>query len=89
METTSEVRRLLRQIDEVYKAGYTGLDGLSSGTARHIFINAKMERIGEYQKKLVSLVGNDEALRLIIQANDGEGKAAQCGSRSARNDTRH
>ena len=66
----TELRRLLRQIDEEYEAAYSGMHGFSSGTARHAFINAKMERIDGYQKELISLVGDDEARRLILQAND-------------------
>src|SRR5438876_12422254 len=68
----TELRRLLRQIDEEYESARAGMHGFSSGTARHAFISAKMERIDGYQEKLISLVGDDEALRLILRANDKE-----------------
>jgi hypothetical protein len=68
----TELRRLLNQIDEEYESARQGMHGFSSGAARHAFINAKMERIDGYQEKLISLVGDDEALRLILRANDKE-----------------
>jgi hypothetical protein len=44
MET--ELRQLLRKIEEEYKAAYNGMYAFSSGTSRHEFINAKMENVG-------------------------------------------
>jgi hypothetical protein len=75
MET--ELRRLLRQIEEEYKAAYSGMNAFSSGTARHAFIHARMENIDRCRVELIKLVGEEEALRLIVQENDqksNEGK---------------
>jgi len=71
----SELRSLLKQIEAEYNATYNALHGLSSGTSRHDFINARMQNIDGYRKELVKLVGEAEAFRLLLQANDkGEGR---------------
>ena len=63
MET--DLRRLLRQIDEEYNAAYSGINAFSSGAARHAFINARMGNIDKCRIELTTLVGEEEALRLI------------------------
>ena len=68
META--LRRLLRQIEEEYNAAYSAMNAFSSGTARHAFMNARMENIDTCRIKLTTLVGEEEALRLIVQGND-------------------
>ena len=70
MET--DLRRLLRQIDDEYNAAYSGMNAFSNGTARHAFMNARMENIDKCRIELTTLVGAEEALRLIVQGN-GEG----------------
>ena len=71
----SELRSLLKQIEAEYNATYNALHGLSSGTSRHDFINARMQNIDGYRKELVKLVGEAEAFRLLLQENDkGEGR---------------
>ncbi len=75
MET--ELRRLLRQIEEEYDAAYRGMNGFSSGTTRHAFINARMENIDKCRVELAKLVGEEEALRLMVQENDGENKESK------------
>src|SRR5579859_7521693 len=68
-ENKSEVSRLLTHIGEAYEAAQHGLTGLASGTARHLFINAKLERMGELHDSLRSLVG-EQAIVLIAQELD-------------------
>src|SRR5437879_6634427 len=116
MET--ELRRLLRQIDEEYNAAYSGMNAFSSGAARHAFINARtgllqdrkeagfqgaaalwrsarcprssssfsppqaakrknatavnarMGNIDTCRIELTTLVGDEEALRLMVQGNN-------------------
>jgi hypothetical protein len=63
----SEVARLLQQIDLEYEAAQRGLTGLASGTATHEFINAKIERVSVLHDELSTLVGRDEATRLIAE----------------------
>ena len=53
------------------------MNAFSSGTARHAFINARMENIDRCRVELIKLVGEEEALRLIVQETDqksNEGK---------------
>ena len=61
----SEMARLLRQIEQEYQASKLGLEGLSSGNARHDFITAKAENIGKYHEQLTTLVGPEEAIAMI------------------------
>ena len=64
-EGKSDVARLLRQIDLEYEAAKQGLTGLAFGTARHDFINARMEQVAVYQEQLATCVGEAEATRLV------------------------
>ncbi|HLI72077.1 MAG TPA: hypothetical protein VKV19_20170 [Ktedonobacteraceae bacterium] len=61
----SEIARLRRQIEMQLIAMRSGLTGLSAGSARHDFINARMERIGSYQHGLACKVGEDAATMLV------------------------
>ena len=63
----SEVARLLHQIDLEYEAAQRGLTGLASGTATHEFITAKIERVSVLHDELSTLVGRDEATRLLAE----------------------
>jgi hypothetical protein len=65
-ENHSEVARLLKQIDLEIEAAQQGLSGLASGAARHSFINARLERMGELHDSLHTLVG-EQAIVLIAQ----------------------
>src|SRR5258706_8043539 len=66
----SEVARLRQQIEQEYEAAHRGLFGLSQGTVRHDFIQAKMERVEAHHQELVCLVGEKEAAALLCQIND-------------------
>ena len=61
----SEMTRLLREIEQEYQASKLGLEGLSSGSARHDFMTAKAENIGKYHEQLTQLVGPEEAITMI------------------------
>lgn len=76
----SEVARLMRQIDEAYQAAKWGLSGLAFGTARHDFINAKQERIAACHEKLSTLVGQDEAIKLVAQVYFQDDEGSQIAS---------
>ena len=65
-EQRSEVARLLRQIAEEYEAAQRGLTGIAFGTARHDFITARMENMGQLHGQLQSLVG-DIAVEMIAE----------------------
>ena len=61
----SEVARLREQIELQLQAMQQGLHGLASGRARHAFIQARMQRIGEYQDDLARQIGEQEADQLL------------------------
>lgn len=67
----SEVARLLTQIAAEYEAAQRGLSGIAEGTARHAFISASYERMGELGDKIEEMVGaRDVAWALIGQQLD-------------------
>jgi hypothetical protein len=68
MEQGSEVARLMQQIELEYEAAQRGMFGFAAGTARHEFINARMENMGRYHEKLKTLVGEQEATKALAQA---------------------
>jgi hypothetical protein len=62
----SEVARIRESIAVSYMAAQWGLSGLASGTSRHRFITARMERMEEGHKELQTLVG-DQAIILVAE----------------------
>ena len=69
----SEVAQLREQIRLEHEAATNGLQGLSEGTARHAFISAKYDRIGLLHEKLQGLVGEEEALEIVVEMTIGGG----------------
>ena len=63
----SELAQLLQQISLEYEAATRGLTGLSAGSAKHSFITARLEQIGVYHERLVSMVGEVQATQLVIE----------------------
>lgn len=63
---TSEVARLLEQINAEYEAAERGLTGLASGISQHSFITKRMENISRLHKQLHTLLG-DDAMALITE----------------------
>jgi len=63
----SEVAYLLQQIKQQHESAQRGLSGLARGTSRHVFISAKMERIGQIHEELQRLVGPEEAIQLVAE----------------------
>lgn len=61
----SEVARLLAQIREEYESAKLGVSGLAQGVGQHKFITQKMERMGQLQGELETIVG-DEAIALVV-----------------------
>lgn len=64
----SEVARLLQQIDQEHQAAQWALTGLASGTARHDFINRRMENISVIHEQLKEQVGAETALTLVADS---------------------
>ncbi|GER81717.1 MAG: hypothetical protein IMW90_17940 [Thermogemmatispora sp.] len=65
----SEVARLLKQIETAYEAALRGLRGLAC-CARHDFINARMQHIGELGHKLSLYVGSEQAMTAVLEIHD-------------------
>jgi hypothetical protein len=61
----SEIARLREQIELQMQAMQQGLRGLASGTSRHAFIRARMQRIEEFQGILAKQIGEEEADQVI------------------------
>jgi hypothetical protein len=67
-ECRSEVARIMRQIDLELEAAQRGLHGFAS-TARHDFINARMQRGGERILQLIDEGKHEEAQALMNADN--------------------
>lgn len=63
----SEVACILAQIQAEYESGKQGLTGFASGSANHVFITARMERIEHLHHHLQGLVGEPDAVVLLAQ----------------------
>lgn len=71
-DNQSEVARLRAQIAQEYEAAQAALTALASGTARHAFITARMDRIGVHQEALASLVGEQESMAIVCSIFEGD-----------------
>ena len=67
----SEVARLRARIEAEYQAAQRALHSLAAGTARHDFICARMERMGEAVGQLAAIVGIEEAAAILVDAMEG------------------
>lgn len=65
-ENRSEVARFRAQLAAEYEAARRGLTGYAV-MARHDFIQARMERMGECHQELVKLLGLQEAIKLVAE----------------------
>jgi hypothetical protein len=84
MENTSksEVAWRLELIKQQYEAAQRGFSGLAQGSARHIFISARMQSIGRIHQELQRLVGPEQAIRLVaetLQEHTGSGNNQETG----------
>ena len=68
----SEVARLMSKITAEYEAAQSGLSGLAYGTARHDFINARMENIAVLHRELACEIGPMQAIKLVAEMAEGE-----------------
>jgi hypothetical protein len=62
---SSEIAQIKQRIAEEYQAATDGLTGLSSGTAKHLFITQKMKNMEKYQTELEAIVGQDQAMHIM------------------------
>ena len=65
----SEVARILARIAAEYEAAQRALVGMAQGAARHSFITARMENMGDLHDALAALVG-DGAMGLVAARLD-------------------
>ncbi|HET9999349.1 MAG TPA: hypothetical protein VFQ36_00560 [Ktedonobacteraceae bacterium] len=72
-ENKSEVARIKRQIELEYEAAQRAMYGFAVGAAKHEFITARMENMGRCHEKLVTLVGEQEAVKALAQALEQAG----------------
>ena len=68
MSNKSEVAQLRQQIALELDAMRRGLLGISTGSTRHAFIHARMERIGVCQDTLANSIGEPAATQLVCAA---------------------
>lgn len=73
-EMGSEVARLRQQIEQEYVAATRAIHGYAC-VARHDFIEARMDHMGVCHQRLVDLVGEHEATKVLVEALD---QASQC-----------
>lgn len=69
MEATnkSEVAQMRAQIELEYEAMKQGLVGVAAGVAKHQFIMAKMERVGQLTDRLAQQIGQQQANTIAAQ----------------------
>jgi len=67
----SEIARLREQVRLEYDSAINGLFGISEGIARHAFISAKYDRIGGLHGELERLVGEQQALEIVVEMTIG------------------
>jgi hypothetical protein len=61
----SELQNILRHIDLEVESMQRGLHGLAAGSARHDFIQARLENMSRAYEKLVPIVGSDNACGVL------------------------
>lgn len=66
----SEIALLQEQIEQEYDAVHSGLHGLASGTARHVFMHTRMHNIELYHRRLRALVGESAADDVLCVVHD-------------------
>lgn len=79
-QNNSEVARVRTLIDQEAQMMFQMYRGLSSGTAKHAFIAARMTRISEHHQALAVLVGTDASLGIICEII-GESSGNEEGSK--------
>jgi hypothetical protein len=66
----SELREVLAQIDREIECVRRGFSGLAAGSARHDFIQARLENISLTYDQLHPLVGQEQAAQVMSKAMD-------------------
>lgn len=66
-EHTSIVANLRLQIVEELEAMQRGFSAYAAGVARHDFIRARMEQIGDHQEELATYIGSNDAADVVCE----------------------
>lgn len=88
--SASEVARLRQQIEEEIEAMQRGFKGFAAGVARHDFIRARMDRVGDHMDELAQHVGSGDATQITCEiyihtmTNEGDESGGQGGSKKKR-----
>jgi hypothetical protein len=69
----SGLAQLLQEIDRQNEAAYQGLHGLAYGASQHAFITAKMERIAVLKERLTPQIGEEAAIKIVMDVLEQEG----------------
>jgi hypothetical protein len=66
-EGKSDVARLRQQITDEIESMQRGFSGFAAGVARHDFIKARMEQIGDHQDELAEYLGDNDAAHVVCE----------------------
>ncbi len=66
----SEVARLRTQIEQEHAASVWALSGLAEGTARHNFIQRRLEHMSVAHQGLITLLGEEQATAIVCEIVD-------------------
>lgn len=67
-----EIAHIRRQIAAEYESAQRALRGSAYGTSQHKFITRRMERMGGLHGRLKTIVGDDQATRILNDAMEGK-----------------
>jgi len=86
VENKSEVAQLMREIDERYQSAQQALSGPAI-VSRHDFIAARTEGIARCHEQLEQLVGQQQAMELLItmetETKKGKSKKKRKGKKES------
>lgn len=68
----SEVARIKQQIAAEQESARRALYSTAYGTASHLFITRRMERMGALHDALEAIVGKDEADQALVDGMEGK-----------------
>lgn len=74
MSNQSEVAQLRQRIAQECQASWWALYGLSSGTAQHRFISARLRNMESHRHRLAELVGEEQATDALCEVWDEQAR---------------
>jgi hypothetical protein len=70
MHNNSEIARLRKQIEQEHAACVWAVTGLAVDSAKHLFIQRRMERMGSAHQSLIKLLGEEQATAIVCEIVD-------------------